>query len=100
MAETIVSRRIYFIIFFALMVFTVITAAVSYIDLGAWSGVVAVGIASTKALLVALFFMHLRYDHQKIVWIVAISGFFWLGILFVLTATDYATRNFLTVPGR
>lgn len=100
MAETIVSKKTYVTIWLTLMVLTAVTATVSYIDLGAWSGVVAVAIASTKALLVALFFMHLRYDHQKIVWMVAIAGFFWLSILLFLTVTDYATRNFLPVPGR
>jgi hypothetical protein len=33
-------------------------------------------------------------------WVVALAGFFWLSILLMLTATDYMTRNFLTVPGR
>lgn len=100
MAETIVAKKTYVLVWVALMLFTGLTAGVSYINLGAWSGLVAIAIASTKALLVALFFMHLRYEHQKMAWVVALAGFFWLSILLMLTATDYMTRNFLTVPGR
>lgn len=100
MAEVIVSKKTYVTIWLALMVLTVVTAAVSWLDLGAWSGFVAIAIASTKALLVALFFMHLRYTLQKMAWIMALAGFFWLSILLGLSMTDYATRNFLPVPGR
>lgn len=100
MSEIVVAKRTYILVWVALMCLTAITAAVSYINLGEWSGFVAIFIASLKALLVALFFMHLRYVHQKMAWIVAIAGFFWLSILFSLSMTDYATRNFLAVPGR
>lgn len=100
MAEIVVAKKTYVMVWITLMLLTGLTAGVSFINMGPWSGVVAVAIASTKALLVALFFMHLRYDHQKIVWIVAIAGFFWLSILLFLTVTDYVTRNFLPVPGR
>ncbi len=100
MAEVIVRKRTYVLVWIALMILTAVTATVSRINLGAWSGFVALAIASTKALLVALFFMHLRYTHQKMTWILALAGFFWLTILFGLSLTDYATRNFLQVPGR
>jgi cytochrome c oxidase subunit IV len=100
MAETIVSKKTYYLVWLALMFGTALTAGLSFIDLKTWSGIVALAIASTKALLVALFFMHLRYTHEKMAWVVALAGFFWLSILFSLTLTDYATRNFLTVPGR
>jgi cytochrome c oxidase subunit 4 len=100
MAETIVSKKTYVLVWVALMVLTATTAAVSWINLGAWSGFVALAIASTKVLLVMLFFMHLRYTHQKMAWVIALAGFFWLSILFFLSLTDYVTRNFLRVPGR
>lgn len=100
MAEVIVSKKTYLGVWLTLMFLTAVTAAVSWLDLGSWSGFVAIAIASTKALLVALFFMHLRYSHQKMAWIMALSGFFWLSILFGLSLTDYVTRNFLPVPGK
>lgn len=100
MSETVVAKKTYILVWVALMFFTALTAGLSYLNLGEWSGLIAILIASTKALLVALFFMHLRYEHQKMAWIVALAGFFWLSILFSLSMTDYATRNFLTVPGR
>jgi cytochrome c oxidase subunit 4 len=100
MAEVIVGRKIYVLIWLVLMVLTGLTAAVSFVNLGQWSAPVAMAIASTKALLVALFFMHLRYVQSKIVWLWAIAGVFWLTILFFLSMTDYITRGYLRVPGK
>lgn len=100
MSEIVVSRKTYVLVWAGLIILTATTAAVSYINLGPWSGFIAIFIASLKALLVALFFMHLRYEHQKMAWVVALAGFFWLSILLSLSMTDYATRNFLSVPGR
>jgi cytochrome c oxidase subunit 4 len=56
---------------------------------------VAITIAVIKATLVAWFFMHLR-DSTRLTWVFAVSGIFWLGILFVLTLTDYLTRSWRT----
>jgi cytochrome c oxidase subunit 4 len=100
MAEVIVSRKIYVLVWLALIVLTGVTAAVSFVNLGTWSAPVAMGIASVKVLLVALFFMHLRYTQSKIVWVWAIAGIFWLTILFCLSMTDYITRGYLRVPGK
>ena len=100
MAETVVSKRTYIVIWAVLMILIGLTAGVSFINLGEFSGPVALAIASVKALLVALFFMHLRYEHQKMTWVVALAGFFWLSILMTLSITDYITRNFLPVPGK
>lgn len=60
-------------------------------DLGHWNPVVALGIASAKALLVAVFFMHLR-ERPGILSIFAIAGLFWLAILFTLSWVDFSTR--------
>jgi len=100
MAETIVSSRTYIVVWLTLMALSALTAGLSWINLGIWSGFVAFAIASMKMLLVALFFMHLRYTHQKMVWVIALVGFFWLSLLLSLSATDYVTRNFLPVPGK
>jgi cytochrome c oxidase subunit 4 len=100
MAETIVRKKTYVLIWAALICLTVLTAGVSEIDLGGWNAPVAMMIASTKALLVVMFFMHLRYEKQKVVWLALLAGVFWLSILFVLSMADYVTRGFLKVPGR
>jgi cytochrome c oxidase subunit 4 len=99
MAEHIVPRKIYIVVWIALMALMALTAGLSRIDLGEWSTVVALAIAVIKALLVILFFMHVRYESQKIAWVVVIAGFFWLGILLALTMTDYLSRGYLGVAG-
>ncbi len=91
MSEHIVSRTIYFVIFAALMVLTVATYLVALVDLGRLNAVVALAIAVTKAVLVVLFFMHVRYS-TRLTKIVVIAGFFWLALLIVLTLADYFTR--------
>ena len=91
--------RLYVAVFAALLVLTGATIAVSYVDLGPFSTVVALGIAAAKALLVLLFFMHLR-ESPALIWIVAAGGFYWLAILIVLTMNDVATRTWLAIPGK
>jgi cytochrome c oxidase subunit 4 len=86
----------YYAVFAALMVGTALTVAVAFVDLGALNNVLMLGIAMTKALLVILFFMHVRWS-TRLTWVVAASGFFWLLILFSLTMQDYLTRGW--VPG-
>src|SRR5436309_2352535 len=76
MAEHVISRKIYLVVWAALMAFMILTAGLSRINLGEWSTVVALLIAAIKALLVILFFMHVRYEHQKIAWVLVIAGFF------------------------
>ena len=79
--------RLYGAVFAALLVLTVATVTVSYVDLGPASVVVALAIAFTKAVLVVLFFMHLR-ESSGLIWVVAGGGFFWLAILIGLTMSD------------
>jgi cytochrome c oxidase subunit 4 len=95
MSEHIVPRKIYYMVFGALMIFTALTVIAAFIDLdplfhGA-NAVVALTIAVIKATLVILFFMHVRYSSRLTRLIVA-AGFFWLGIMFLLTMSDYRTR--------
>jgi cytochrome c oxidase subunit 4 len=82
----------YFLVFGALMVLTVLTVWVSRIDLGALNTAVAMAIAIVKALVVILWFMHVIHS-PRLTWIVVISSFLWLGVLFVLTFSDYLTRH-------
>src|SRR5215472_16701906 len=89
--EHIVSRKAYFGIWAALMVLTALTFGISFADLGVWSAVIAVLIAVTKATLIALIFMHMRYA-DRATQVVGVAALVWLMIMFVLTATDFFTR--------
>ncbi len=99
MSEHIVSRKIYFNVFGALMVFTALTVIAANFDFGRMNDVIAMAIAVTKATLVVLFFMHVRYS-SRLTWVVVVSGFFWLGIMFLFTLSDYVTRNESTIISR
>jgi len=77
------------------MIGTFITVQVSYFDLGALNTIVALTIAVTKATLVVLFFMHVRYS-TRLTWVVVVASIFWLGILLALTFSDYLTRAWRT----
>lgn len=90
--EKIISAKVYFTVWAALMCLTVTTALVSYLDLGAFSIVVALIIATLKGSLVVLFFMHAKYINVKATALVILAGFFWLTILLLMTMTDYITR--------
>lgn len=92
----VVPRKVYFAVFSALMVFTAITTAVAFVDLGPWNTVVALGIAFLKATLVALFFMHVKYS-PRLTQITVAGGLFWLAILIVLTLSDFVSRGWLPV---
>jgi cytochrome c oxidase subunit 4 len=88
-----ISIRGYFAVFTALLALTALTTGVAFIDLGGIGNIaVALTIAVIKAVLVALYFMHLRYSSPLTV-IFAGAGIFWLGILVALTLSDYITRG-------
>jgi cytochrome c oxidase subunit 4 len=88
------TLRTYYLVFAALMVLLAATVAMAEIDLGPLNVLVAAAIATAKALLILLFFMHVRYS-EPLTWLVAGAGFFWLAILFVLTISDYISRGWL-----
>lgn len=98
MSEKIVSTKVYFVIFIALLTLTYVTYRMALIDLGWGNTLVALAIAFSKALLVVLYFMHARYG-SRLTWVVAGGGLFWLAIMIGLTLSDYLTRGWLTVPG-
>jgi cytochrome c oxidase subunit IV len=87
----------YYAIFGALMVLTAITVAVAFVDLGALNFPVALAIAITKATLVILFFMHVKYS-SRLTKLVCGGAFFFLLILFGLTMTDYLSRGWHASP--
>ena len=81
-------------VFLALIVGTILTVVVAYFDLGVFNNIVMLAVAIAKALLVVLFFMHVRWS-SRLTWVVAASGFFWLLILFSLTMSDYLSRGWI-----
>jgi len=90
----IVPKSTYYLIFLALMVGTALTWWVATIDLGAMNNVIMLSIAVTKATLVVLFFMHVKYS-SKLIWVVILGSVFWLFIMLALTMNDYVTRSWL-----
>lgn len=88
----VVPMKIYIGIFLALLVGTGVTVAAAYVDMGPLNTVVALSIAVVKALLVILYFMHVRYS-SKLTWVFVAAGFFWFLILIAFTFADYDTRG-------
>jgi cytochrome c oxidase subunit 4 len=82
----------YFAVFFALLVGTGLTVFAATLDLGRFNAAVALGIATIKAILVALFFMHVWHASEKLTKLVVIGALFFLLLLLGLTMSDYATR--------
>ena len=87
----IVSPGIYLTIILTLMALTGITVWAAFVDLGKFNIVVALAIATTKATLVVLFFMHAKYTPRR-TQLVIIAGIFWLAILLFMTMSDYISR--------
>jgi len=83
----------YFAVFAALIVGTVLTVVAAKVDMGALNNVVMLLIACTKATLVILYFMHVRWS-SRLTWIVAMAGFFWLLLLFSILG-DYISRGWI-----
>ena len=92
MSEHISSLKLYIGIWLALLAGTLLTVQVANIDLGVFNGIVALTIATIKATLVVLFFMHVKYSHEKMTRVVIVSAILWLLILLSLSMADYATR--------
>jgi len=71
---------------------------VTYVDLGEANLLVALGIALTKATLVVLFFMHVKYG-GRLIQLAVVGALVWLALLLVITASDYLSRGWLGNPG-
>jgi cytochrome c oxidase subunit 4 len=95
MSDHIVPTRTYYLIFAILMLCTAATVLIAFVDLGPLNTVAALTIAVFKAVLVILFFMHVKYS-TRLTWAVVVGSVFWLGILLVLTMSDYLTRAWRT----
>jgi cytochrome c oxidase subunit IV len=91
MEHPIVPVKTYLLVYLALLLLLVLTLAVAYFELAGLNTILAVAIASIKALLVILYFMHVRHS-STLTRLFVLSGFIWLAILVGLTLTDYFTR--------
>ncbi len=99
MTDHIASVKSYVLVFASLLVLTLATTVVATIDLGPFNVVMALFIAVVKMMLVALFFMHLRYS-TILTKVVVGGGMLWLAILLVFSLADFGTRGWLPVPGK
>ena len=94
----IVSPKVYFTIFAVLMVCTFLTVEAAKVDLNRYfpglNIIVALGIATLKASLVVLFFMHGKYSPKR-TQLVIICSVFWLAIMLFMTMSDYVTRPWI-----
>jgi cytochrome c oxidase subunit 4 len=94
--DHVVPLSTYLAVFTGLVVLTCLTYEAAYWDLGSHSlnVLLALAIAVTKATLVVLFFMHVKYG-RRLVWVFVSVGFLWLGLLIVGTLHDYVSRGWL-----
>ena len=93
-AGHVAPKSMYYGVFLALVVGTILTVFVAKYDLGPFNNVLMLTIACSKALLVVLFFMHVRWS-SRLTWVVAGAGFFWLFIMFSITMSDYMSRGWV-----
>jgi cytochrome c oxidase subunit IV len=91
-SEHIVSGRLYWLVWAILIVATFLTAWIATIDLGPFNTIVALVIATCKASIVVLIFMHVKYTHEKMTKPILIGALFWLLLLLILSLTDYSSR--------
>lgn len=98
----VVPVPVYLGIFLGLLVLTGLTVWVAFLDLGAWGFLhtpIALAIASLKATLVVLWFMHVRYS-VRLTWVFIAAGLGWLVLLIAITVADYVGRGWeQTIPG-
>jgi cytochrome c oxidase subunit IV len=99
MSEHVVPVRVYLLVFAALMIGTITTYFAAQIDMEKdfhttfpLNSLVALTIAVTKAALVILFFMHVKYS-SRMTKVVVVASFFWLGIMLTITMSDYLFRT-------
>lgn len=96
MSAHIASTKLYVAIFIALIIGTVLTYLAALVDFGFANNAIMLAIALAKASLVILFFMGVRWS-TRLTWVVVVSGFFFLLIMFTITMSDYLTRGWM--PG-
>jgi cytochrome c oxidase subunit IV len=99
MSQHVVPLRTNLIVFATLMVLLLATLGAAYLPLGRFHLATAMLIAVVKAVMVILIFMHVRFSN-RLTWVFSSAAFVWLGILIVITLSDYLTRGLLNIPGK
>jgi cytochrome c oxidase subunit 4 len=94
MSQHVVPFKIYAVIFATLLLLTLVTVDVATYNFGRMNIYVALGVATAKATLVILYFMHVRYA-PALVWVFAAAGFVWLFLLLLFTLSDFITRGWI-----
>lgn len=100
MAERTISATTYVIVCIILILLTILTVGISFLEVaGVWHVVFGLTIAVCKASLVVLFFMHALIS-SRVTWLVIVISISWLCLLVGLTLCDYATRGMIPfMPG-
>jgi cytochrome c oxidase subunit 4 len=86
-------------VFVALLVLLFATVGGAYLPLGRFHFLAAMVIAAAKAILIILYFMHVKYSH-RLTALVSAASFLWLGIMLALTLSDYLSRPWVEIPGK
>lgn len=97
MSGHVAPKSMYYTVFGLLMVLTVVTWAVTYVDLGEFNLILAMAVAITKAMLVIIYFMHMKWS-PKLFKVTIGSSVFFLLIMFTLTLSDYLSRGRMGLP--
>jgi cytochrome c oxidase subunit 4 len=98
-AHHVIPVRTYLVVFAILMGLLVATVAGSFLPLGPLHLPFALLIAAAKAVLIVLYFMHVRYSN-RLTWVFASAAFVWLVILLLFSLSDYFTRGWLDIEGK
>jgi len=91
MSQHVVPQKVYLLVFATLLCMTLITVDVAFYNFGWINIYIALLIATFKATIVVMYFMHVKYS-PKLTWAFALAGIFWLIILMTLLLSDYFTR--------
>jgi cytochrome c oxidase subunit IV len=94
MSEQVVNPKIYIWTCIALLVLLAVTWSIAYVNLGPFNLIVALAVSITKAIVIALFFMHIK-GSSRLLHLAAVAGVMWLLILISLTLSDYFTRGWV-----
>jgi cytochrome c oxidase subunit 4 len=97
--EHVTSVGTYLAVFAGLIVLTILTTAVAFVNLHPVNVVVALGIATCKMLLVSLWFMHVKHS-SGLTKLVLVAALLWLGIMLAFTLADFHSRGWIGVLGR
>ncbi len=93
------SPGLYWTICLALMLLLALTWGLGYVDMGSFNLIAALAIGLAKALLVVLFFMHIK-GSNRLLHLAAVAGLLWLFFLLALSFSDYASRGWIPLHTR